>query len=148
MCGQGPVIARGPNINPEVFERLVAAAEAEGLPYQLEAEPGVTGTDARAIQMARGGIPTGLVSVPLRYMHTPTEVVCLADLDATVKLVVRFARDLGGDACFVPGMAGASPLADATEAADDAELAAARLPPTPPRTSSAAQRRFDETGAE
>ena len=87
VCGQGPVIARGPNINPEVFERLVAAAEAEGLPYQLEAEPGVTGTDARAIQMARGGIPTGLVSVPLRYMHTPTEVVCLADLDATVKLL-------------------------------------------------------------
>ena len=120
VCGQGPVIARGPNINPEVFERLVAAAEAEGLPYQLEAEPGVTGTDARAIQMARGGIPTGLVSVPLRYMHTPTEVVCLADLDATVKLVVRFARDLGGDACFVPGMAGASPLAR-EEAADDAE---------------------------
>ena len=146
VCGQGPVIARGPNINPEVFERLVAAAEAEGLPYQLEAEPGVTGTDARAIQMARGGIPTGLVSVPLRYMHTPTEVVCLADLDATVKLVVRFARDLGGDACFVPGMAGASPLAR-EEAADDAELAAQAAADAPAHES-AAQRRFDETGAE
>ena len=146
VCGGGPVIARGPNINPEVFERLVAAAEAEGLPYQIEAEPGVTGTDARAIQMARGGIPTGLVSVPLRYMHTPTEVVCLADLDATVKLVVRFARDLGGDACFVPGMAGASPLAR-EEAADDAELAAQAAADAPAHES-AAQRRFDETGAE
>ncbi|OUO90447.1 peptidase M42 [Gordonibacter sp. An230] len=106
VCGEGPVIARGPNINPEVFERLVAAAEAEGLPYQIEAEPGVTGTDARAIQMARGGVPTGLVSVPLRYMHTPTEVVCLDDLDAAVDLIVRFVRDLDEDACFVPGMGG------------------------------------------
>lgn len=103
-CGQGPVIARGPNINPEVFERLVAAAEAEGIAYQIEAEPGVTGTDARAIQVARGGIPTGLVSVPLRYMHTPTEVVCLADLEAAAQLITRFALDLNADACFVPGM--------------------------------------------
>ena len=104
-CGQGPVIARGPNINHEVFARLVAAAEDAGIPYQIEAEPSVTGTDARALQISRGGIPTGLVSVPLRYMHTPTEVVCLKDLDATVKLLVRFAQDLDSDACFVPGVA-------------------------------------------
>lgn len=104
-CGEGPVIARGPNINPVVFDRLVAAAEAEGIPYQLEAEPSVTGTDARAIQVTRGGIPTGLVSVPLRYMHTPTEVVALSDLEATVRLLTRFALDLDADACFVPGMA-------------------------------------------
>ena len=104
-CGEGPVIARGPNINPVVFDRLVAAAEAEGIPYQLEAEPSVTGTDARAIQVTRGGIPTGLVSVPLRYMHTPTEVVALADLEATVRLLTRFALDLDAEACFVPGMA-------------------------------------------
>ena len=132
VCGEGPVIARGPNINPAVFERLVAAAEAEGIPYQIEAEPGVTGTDARAIQMARGGIPTGLVSVPLRYMHTPTEVVSLDDLDATVKLLVRFARDLGEDACFVPGM-GDAVTEDDADAADD---------------ESAAQMQFDETGVE
>lgn len=105
VCGKGPVIARGPNINPVVFRRLVAAAEAEGIPYQLEAEPSVTGTDARAIQVTRGGIPTGLVSVPLRYMHTPTEVVCLADLENTVKLITRFALDLHEDVSFVPGMA-------------------------------------------
>ena len=105
VCGAGPVIARGPNINPVVFERLVAAAEAEGIPYQLEAEPSVTGTDARAIQVTRAGIPTGLVSVPLRYMHTPTEVVALADLEATVRLLTRFALDLDADACFVPGLA-------------------------------------------
>ncbi|MDO4183465.1 MAG: M42 family metallopeptidase [Coriobacteriia bacterium] len=104
VCGEGPVIARGPNINPLVFQRLVAAAEAEGIPYQIEAEPGVTGTDARAIQMQHGGIPTGLVSVPLRYMHTPTEVICLTDLENTVKLITRFVLDLDETACFVPGM--------------------------------------------
>lgn len=106
-CGRGPVIARGPNINPCVFDRLIAAAEAEGIPYQLEAEPSVTGTDARAIQVTRGGIPCGLVSVPLRYMHTPTEVVALSDLENTVKLLVRFALDLDAEACFVPGIASA-----------------------------------------
>ncbi len=103
-CGGGPVIARGPNINPVVFERLVAAAEAEGISYQLEAEPSVTGTDARSIQVTREGKACGLVSVPLRYMHTPTEVVALSDLEDTVRLIVRFVRDLDADVSFVPGM--------------------------------------------
>ncbi len=103
-CGGGPVIARGPNINPVVFERLVAAAEAEGIAYQLEAEPSVTGTDARSIQVTREGKACGLISVPLRYMHTPTEVVALSDLEDTVRLIVRFVRDLDADVSFVPGM--------------------------------------------
>lgn len=118
VCGGGPVIARGPNINPLVYERLAAAAEKEGIPYQIEAEPSVTGTDARAIQVARGGIPCGLVSVPLRYMHTPTEVVCLKDLQATVDLLVRFALDLEEDACFVPGIGTVSRAAQ-----DDGDVA-------------------------
>ncbi len=103
-CGQGPVIARGPNINPVVFERLVAAAKAEGILYQIEAEPGVTGTDAGSMQVERGGKACGLVSLPLRYMHTPTEVVSLDDIDACVKLLVRFIRDMDADVSFVPGM--------------------------------------------
>ena len=132
-CGEGPVIARGPNINPVVFRRLVAAAEAEGIPYQLEAEPSVTGTDARAIQVTRGGIPTGLISVPLRYMHTPTEVVCLEDLDNTVKLITRFALDLHGDLSFVPGMGdGTGEKVSADEQIEDSgptatEMEAARM---------------------
>ncbi|MGI6105713.1 MAG: M42 family metallopeptidase [Raoultibacter sp.] len=104
VCGEGPVIARGPNINPEVYDRLVAAAQAEGISYQIEAEPGVTGTDARAIQVTRGGKASGLISVPLRYMHTPTEVLMLSDLDQTVKLLVRFILDLDEDSSFIPGM--------------------------------------------
>lgn len=101
-CGKGPVIARGPNINPVVFEALVAAAEVEDIPYQLEAEPSVTGTDARAIQVTRDGIPTGLVSVPLRYMHTPTEMIDLRDVENTIRLIVRFALDLKNVDSFVP----------------------------------------------
>lgn len=104
VCGGGPVIARGPNINPVVFERLCAAAEQEGIPYQIEAEPRVTGTDAGTMQIQRGGKPTGLISVALRYMHTPTEVLCLSDLERTVVLLKRFILDLDDDVSFVPGM--------------------------------------------
>lgn len=104
VCGKGPVISRGPNINPVVFDRLVKAAKAEKVDYQIEAEPGVTGTDARAIQVSRGGKACGLISVPLRYMHTPTEVIKLEDLEATVKLIVRFVLELNEDISFVPGV--------------------------------------------
>lgn len=102
--GGGPTIARGPNINPVVFDRMVNAAEDEGIAYQLEAEPGVTGTDAGAMQVQRGGIATGLVSLPLRYMHTPNEVISLADVEGCVKLLVRFISDLDESASFIPGM--------------------------------------------
>ena len=92
--GGGPIICRGPNINPLVFERLIAAAKKAKIDYQLEADPRPTGTDARAIQMARGGVATGLISVPLRYMHTPSEMVDLADIEACVKLLVEFTKAL------------------------------------------------------
>jgi putative aminopeptidase FrvX len=92
--GGGPVICRGPNINPKVFAGLRDAARALKIPFQLEGDPKPTGTDARAIQMARGGVATGLVSVPLRYMHTPSEVVDLRDVENAVRLLVEFASRL------------------------------------------------------
>jgi endoglucanase len=92
--GGGPIICRGPNINPKIYERLVQAAKKLRIPYQLEADPRPTGTDARAIQMGRGGVATGLVSVPLRYMHTPSEVVDLEDVERCVQLFVAFALAL------------------------------------------------------
>ena len=92
--GGGPIICRGPNINPLVFDRLIAAAKKAKIDYQLEADPRPTGTDAPAIQMARGGVATGLISVPLRYMHTPSEMVDLADIEACVKLLVEFTKAL------------------------------------------------------
>lgn len=119
VCGKGPVIARGPNITPMVFERLVEAADREGISYQVEAEPGVTGTDARAIQVSRGGMPCGLVSVPLRYMHTPTEVINLDDLEATVTLLTRFILDLDDSISFVPGIEGSVTEVSAEIAEDE-----------------------------
>ena len=92
--GGGPIITRGPNIHPGVFDRLLQCAEKNKIPVQIEADPRPTGTDARAIQVARNGIPTGLVGIPLRYMHTPSEVIDLNDLEAVVKLLVAFARSL------------------------------------------------------
>ena len=88
----GPIIARGPNINPIVYDQMVEAAESIGIPYQIGAESRPTGTDARAIQMAGPGVACGLLSIPLRYMHTPGEVVDLAVVEQSVQLLVEFAR--------------------------------------------------------
>jgi putative aminopeptidase FrvX len=101
-CGKGPIIARGPNINPVVFELLLAAAEKSKVAYQIGAEPRGTGTDANAIQLSRGGKAAALVSVPLRYMHTPTEVLALSDIEDSVKLLATFVRDLDPATDFTP----------------------------------------------
>jgi putative aminopeptidase FrvX len=101
-CGDGPIIARGANINPTLYELLIAAAEKAKVPYQIGAEPRGTGTDANAIQLSRGGKAAALVSIPLRYMHTPTEVLALSDLDAAVKLLTRFVLDLKPGTDFTP----------------------------------------------
>lgn len=98
--GGGPILCRGANINPRVYAHLLAAAKKARIPYQIEADPRPTGTDARALQMGRGGVATGLVSIPLRYMHTPSEVVDLEDVERCVQLLVAFARALEkGDYC-------------------------------------------------
>jgi putative aminopeptidase FrvX len=98
--GGGPIICRGPNINPKVFARLVAVAKKAKITIQFEADPRPTGTDARAIQVARGGVAVGLVSIPLRYMHTPSEVVDLEDVENAVRLFVAFAKSIGRDESF------------------------------------------------
>jgi len=92
--GAGPIIARGPNISPRIFDMLKACADRLKIPYQVEAESGPTGTDARVIQMSREGVATGLVSIPLRYMHTPHELVYLDDIEWVVQLLVEFVKSL------------------------------------------------------
>jgi endoglucanase len=92
--GSGPVLARGTMLNPRVFERLHDAAEAEGIPFTLESLGRATGTDADAIHPSRAGVPTGLVSVPLRYMHSPVEMVQLSDIEASARVIAAFARRL------------------------------------------------------
>src|SRR3954454_20151301 len=87
---KGPMISRGANINPRVFELMVAAAEEEKIPYQVASAARGTGTDANAMQLSRGGMATGLLSVPLRYMHTPNELLSLEDLGNTARLLSAF----------------------------------------------------------
>lgn len=93
--GSGPVICRGSTLSPKVFELLVETAEEAGIEHTLAASGNSTGTDADAVQFARSGIPTGLVSIPLRYMHSPVEMVDLGDVEATVELIAAFAARLG-----------------------------------------------------
>jgi endoglucanase len=97
----GPVLARGPNINPLVFDRLVSVAESLKIPYQIQAESRPTGTDARVIQMANAGVACGLLSVPLRYMHTPGEIVDLAVVEQAIQLLVGFTKSLKHGETFV-----------------------------------------------
>ena len=95
--GSGPVIGRGSTLSPKVFELLVETAEAEGIEYSLSASGRGTSTDADVLQISRAGIPTGLVSIPLRYMHSPVEMVDLRDVEAVVELLAAFAVRLTAD---------------------------------------------------
>jgi putative aminopeptidase FrvX len=92
--GSGPVLTRGSTLDPRIFELLYETAEAEGIPFTVSASARATGTDADAIHLARAGIPTAAVSVPLRYMHSPVEMVQLDDVEQTARLLAAFARRL------------------------------------------------------
>ena len=100
--GSGPVISKGSNINPKVFTLLVQTAKELDIPYQVEAIPGGTGTDANAIQLSKGGVATGLVSVPLRYMHTPCEVMNLQDIENAAKLIAGFCERVTPEMDWTP----------------------------------------------
>jgi putative aminopeptidase FrvX len=98
----GPVVFRGPNINPHVHERLVAAAKSQSIAIQTRGVPKATGTDANAIQLTREGVAAGLLSIPNRYMHSPVEVVSLKDLDNAAKLLAEFCVSVNGEATWIP----------------------------------------------
>jgi putative aminopeptidase FrvX len=98
--GSGPVIERGSTINPRVFDLLAETAEAAEIPHTFSASARFTGTDADAIHLSRAGIPTGLVSLPLRYMHSPVELVQLGDVLDAAKLLAAFAQRLTADTSF------------------------------------------------
>jgi endoglucanase len=100
--GGGPVLSRGASVSELVFERLAAAAEAEHIPYAIEAAARDTHTDAEAIFNAHRGVATALVSVPNRYMHSPNEMITVEDLDRTARLLAAFVRRLTPDTDFVP----------------------------------------------
>ncbi|HEX3239709.1 MAG TPA: M42 family metallopeptidase [Solirubrobacterales bacterium] len=98
--GSGPVIGRGSTLSPKVFELLVETAEAEGIEHSISASGRGTSTDADVLQISRSGIPTGVVSIPLRYMHSPVEMVDLRDVEATVNLLAAFGSRLSADDDF------------------------------------------------
>jgi endoglucanase len=100
--GGGPVIYRGPNMNPVVVDRLRTAAEAAEIIVQWGASGRGTGTDANAIQLARGGVAAGLVSIPNRYMHSAVEMISLEDIDRAADLLAEFALGIEEDADFTP----------------------------------------------
>lgn len=92
--GGGPPIGLGANFHPRVHERLVETAKACEIPCQIDPIPGRSGTDAWAIQVTREGIPTALLSIPLRYMHTPVETVVTQDIERTGRLMAEFISGL------------------------------------------------------
>jgi putative aminopeptidase FrvX len=100
--GKGPVIFRGPNMNPHVSERLIATSQSLNQAYQLAASGRATPNDANVLQIARAGVAVGLVSIPNRYMHSAVEVVSLEDLDRAAELLAAFAAGLNGDEDFRP----------------------------------------------
>ena len=99
---KGPIISRGANINPVVFDMLVGASRAMKIPCQISAAPRATGTDANFIQLTRSGVAAGLVSVPNRYMHTPVEIISIKDLENTARLLAEFVRSVSEKTDFTP----------------------------------------------
>jgi putative aminopeptidase FrvX len=98
--GSGPVIGRGSTLHPRLFEFLHDTAEREQIPFTVEASARATGTDADAVHVSRAGVPTGLVSIPIRYMHSPVELVQLDDVHACARLIAAAALRLDGETAF------------------------------------------------
>jgi endoglucanase len=100
--GGGPVLSRGSASSPVIYQMLLDTAEREGIPYTVQINPRYTGTDADAIHVSRGGVATGVVSIPNRYMHSPNEMVELADVENAAKLIAAFVRSLTAETDLVP----------------------------------------------
>lgn len=103
--GKGPGLGFGANIHPKIHERLKEIAKEYNIPYQIDLAPGNSGTDAQSIQITQSGVATGVLSIPLRYMHTSVETIDLRDIKNTGKLLAYFIsslddEDLEGFLCF------------------------------------------------
>lgn len=100
--GGGPVIVRGPNMNPVVVQRLISLAQKLEMPHQLTASGKAQPNDSNAIQINRAGVAAGLVSIPNRYMHSAVEMISLEDIDRAADLLAEFVVGLSGDEDFRP----------------------------------------------
>ncbi|HMB00763.1 MAG TPA: M42 family metallopeptidase [Spirochaetota bacterium] len=102
--GDGVAITRGPNVNPRLFKLLQTIAADKNIPYQIEANPRPSGTDANVIQVSREGTAAALLSIPCRYMHTHTEVISLIDAEAAIDLLINFALAVSEKTELLPEM--------------------------------------------
>jgi len=100
--GKGPSVCRGANVNPNVFRMIRKAAEELKIEVQVAPEPGGTGTDGNAMQISRAGMATGILGVPLRYMHTPCELLSLTDVEQTAQVMAGYCRQVQPDTDFTP----------------------------------------------
>lgn len=100
--GQGPVLVRGPNVNPVVFQKLTELAKSGEIPYQVNALGAPASNDAAELQLVRSGVSTGLVTIPNRYMHSPVEMVSLDDLENAAELIARFCASVDRECDFTP----------------------------------------------
>ncbi|MCX7749007.1 MAG: M20/M25/M40 family metallo-hydrolase [Clostridia bacterium] len=104
VLGKGPAIGVGPNLHKNLTKKVMETAKDENIPFQTDCEPEDTGTEAWAVQISRSGIPTVLLSIPVRYMHTPIETVHLGDIKNAAKLVARFVskaqKEMEGMLCY------------------------------------------------
>jgi putative aminopeptidase FrvX len=98
--GDGAVIGRGSILNPVVFDLLHDAAKREEIPFTIAAYAARTSTDVDSIHLTRAGIPTGSISIALRYMHSPVEMVQLDDIDSCARLIAAFAQELSAETSF------------------------------------------------
>lgn len=102
LLGGGPVIVRGPNVNPIVEKRLLQAARKYKIPYQINPSSRLLGNDTRAMQINRAGMATGSIGLPNRYMHTQVEMCSLKDLTNSAKLIAKFVQDISKSTDFTP----------------------------------------------
>jgi endoglucanase len=102
--GKGPTVTHGTSNHPQVVQRLIQAAEAHDIPLQHEPSSRRTGTDTDSIFRVRAGVPSALVSVPLRYMHSTVEVADTGDIEQCINWLVAFVNDLEADAAFDSGL--------------------------------------------
>ncbi len=100
--GSGPILARGPMLNPRLFDLIVATADKQGIPYTLRSSARQTSTDTDGISIARSGVPCALVSIPNRYMHSPNEMVNLNDVENAIKLIASVIEKITNKTSFIP----------------------------------------------
>lgn len=99
--GSGTVISKGPNLHPVLTEQLIRTAKKENIKYSIDVDGGATGTDAWEIQVSGGGVPTALLSIPLKYMHTAVETLAVSDVKATAKLIAEFIKGMECDTSWL-----------------------------------------------